>query len=92
MPVLVFVRIPDMTEEQYHSHVEATEGEGSPQGRLFHAAHTVDETDIQIVAVWESEEDHQAFVTDYAQPSLAELGLVNGVERYYHPVHSKVDI
>lgn len=91
MAVMVYTRLIDVTPEQYHEGIaaiqESLDGE-TPSGARFHAAHVVDETDIQIFEVWDSEEEHQAFVETYVFP----LGMEAETETFYHPVHSEVDI
>jgi hypothetical protein len=61
---------PGATEEQYRTNIAAVHPAGGlPEGQLYHAAGPTD-GGILIVAVWDSKESADRFVTETLLPSM----------------------
>ena len=69
---------PGATEEQYRANLAAVHPAGGlPEGQLQHAAAATD-GGILIVALWDSQESADRFVTDVLLPSMPVEGGFTG--------------
>ena len=76
------------TPEQYDAMRAKVDWEGSPpDGGIQHVA-WFDEGGMNIVDVWESEEQFNAFIQSQVMPGVAELGIPGQPEVTISPAHA----
>ncbi len=69
---------PGATEDQYRATVQAVHPpSGLPEGQLYHAAGPT-EGGVLIVAVWDSKESADRFVSETLMPAMPVEGGVSG--------------
>ena len=90
MAVLMQAQVPGMTEEMY----EGLAGDpgffaglkAAPGYLGFHAGGSI-EGGWQVLELWDSNADHEAWVEAAVAPNMPEE-LLNGMDVTYHPIHT----
>ena len=87
MAVVLTLKWPGATKEQYDRLLELVDWENEPaRNGIFHVAWWEGDT-MGIVDVWASQDDWQRFFDERLSPNLAAAGITGGPDAQFHDVH-----
>ena len=87
MAVVLTLKWPGYTKEQYDKLLELADWENEPaRNGIFHVVWWEDDT-MGIVDVWESQEDWQRFFDQRLSPNFEAVGVTGQPDAEFHEVH-----
>ena len=90
MAVVMLMKWPSVTPEQYDAAREAVNWEGDPpDGGIFHVAWF--DGGLNVLDVWESADDFSRFGEQRLMPGIARLGIEGEPEVTFHDAHRHFD-
>ncbi|WP_042418168.1 hypothetical protein [Streptacidiphilus anmyonensis] len=90
MPVVMTMRWPGATPQQYDRVSELVDLEGDvPNGLVLHVASFADGA-LHVTDVWESREDFERYLADRLGAAIKEAGLEGAPETSYAPLHRRL--
>ncbi len=88
MPVMMVMRWPGVSKDQYEKVRKATNFEGEfPQGAMFHVVSFGDGA-MHVTDIWESEADFQRFMDERLGGAVADAGITTQPESAFYPMHN----